>query len=247
MNVKLISAGAGVFGLGALVGWALTADHFERKMHERLDISDARIDHLRETVVALTNFIEEYGDETAPEEVLGEVSETDEASEGPVPTDEEIEETRSGLQALIDTYTTGESSAPDLAQFVDRVVSSEVDRTPPFVISMQQYSWDADEGDEYDKITLKYYPRHRMLLDDEEEPVEDVANTIGWRNLNQFGGDSGDPDTVFIRNRRMRTDFEVVRDDESELPLHIKYGMGKEEFRATKAAGVLKLRPEDRD
>jgi hypothetical protein len=72
-----------------------------------------------------------------------------------------------------------------------------------------------------------------------------VGNTLGWKNLSQFGGESGDPDTVFIRNQRLETDFEVVRDDESPLPLHIQYGMGKEEFKVNKAAGTLRLRDED--
>jgi hypothetical protein len=83
------------------------------------------------------------------------------------------------------------------------------------------------------------------LLDDDNDPVDDIAGMIGWRSLSNFGGESGDPDVVFVRNDRLLSDFEVVRDDESELPLHVKYGMSEEEFKTNKAAGTLKLRRED--
>ncbi len=92
---------------------------------------------------------------------------------------------------------------------------------------------------------MTYFPAHRTLLDDGQEPIEDVNAYVGWKNLNRFGDESGDSDVVFIRNRALLTDFEVVREEDSDLPLHVKYGMTLPEFEVNKASGILKLRPED--
>lgn len=159
-----------------------------------------------------------------------------------IPENETPEETRSNLQALIDAYTADPEAQ---AEFVDIATNAqEYDKAPPFVISRADYAYD-EEGEHYEKITLTYYMRDRVLLDDDEDPIDDVPRTVGWRNLSQFGGESGDPNVVFVRNRHMMTDFEVVKEDDQTLPLHVKYGMPREEFRVNKAAGLIKLRRED--
>ena len=180
-------------------------------------------------------------------EVVAPITETDieeqEEAEAAFPPGETPEETRSNLQAIIDQYT---ANPQDRDNFVEHSSASlEPDYQPPFVISQEKFAYDEDEGDEYDKLTLTYYPDDRVLLDEDDEVIDDINYTVGWRNLSQFGTDTTDADVVFIRNRRMRTDFEVVRDAESPLPLHVKYGMGKEEFQVNNAAGTLKLRRED--
>lgn len=248
MNIKLISAGAGTFAFGALVGWALTADYFENRLKEQAENERIKIDRYRsrlnreeilrenaEALVALNG-------EKAPEDVSDETEVTDDDDEV---SEEKTEEIRSNLQGLIDKYT----SDPDVVEaFVDTSVRTlNNDRTPPFVISRAKYSWDEEEGDDYSKITLTYYRRHRILLDEDDEAIDDVAGTVGWKSLSQFGGESEDPNVVFVRNRRLLTDFEVVLDEENEIPLHIKYGMGKEEFNTGRAAGIIRLRAEDRD
>lgn len=162
---------------------------------------------------------------------------------GVVPEGETPEETKSNLQSLIDAYTSKQDQNKEFEAIVEN--TNEYDNAPPFVISRNNYAWD-EEGENYDKITLTYYPRDRVLLDDEEDPIEDITRIIGWKNLNRFGSESEDPDVVFVRNRRMATDFEVIK-EESQLPLHVKYGMEKEEFRANRAAGLIKLRQEDDD
>lgn len=156
--------------------------------------------------------------------------------------DETLEETRSNLQSIIDQYVKDPEEKKAFLQHNARAVQAEAE--PPFVISHNQYAYD-DEGDDYTKITISWYPVDRVLLDDDEDPITDVAGTVGWQSLNRFGDDSGDPDTVFVRNRRMETDFEVVRENDKELPLHVKYGMDREHFNVSKAAGLIKMRPED--
>lgn len=118
---------------------------------------------------------------------------------------------------------------------------------PPKVISLEEYNnhGEDDEGEDYAKVTLTYYPKAQVLLDEDQEPIDDVEAYVGWRALSQFGGMSGNADVVYVRNRRMETDFEVERETEADLPLHVQFGMPHMEFESNRAAGKIKLREED--
>lgn len=250
MRVKLIAAGAGLIGYGAFLGWAVTADFYERKMKSNQKLLGDIISRQSRELQSLNDLIltyptdeEEiggYGDDQ-PRIVAAEV-EVEEDPEGEEYDEEKTQQLRSNLQSVINQYTGGDEQETE--SLVEASVRSAVDKTPPFVISRDQFAWDDEgEADEYDKLTLKYYPRERILLDDDDDIIEDVASVIGWRSLNRFGDESGDADVVFVRNHRMRTDFEVVQYPEDVPPAHVRYGMGKEEFETNRAAGLIKFRP----
>lgn len=178
------------------------------------------------------------GDETAEVNEAGGTEDADEIPPGETP-----EQTRQKLQATIDQYTVQDDT--DGQQNVAQTFSQMEHAKAPFVISRALFASDPDEGDLYNKETLTYYPKHRILLNEDDEVESDVATIVGWKNLNRFGDQSDDMDTVFIRNQRLDTDYEVVREEDQPLPLHVKYSMGKDEFETAKAAGVLRLREED--
>lgn len=272
MKPKLIAGGAVMFGLGAVFGWAFTADRADEKvknaenladeMTDRLKIKVQRIGELEETLKSWRTWSaknEEKEEELEREHKAKLAAGLPPEIEVHIPSDsnsdiivdkneiartETLEEARANLQEIINRYTDDSEAT---AYFVNEGVKTVegVENTPPFVISREKYSWDEEEGDEYSKITITYYPKQRVLLDDDEDPIEDVEGTVGWRNLRQFGGESGDPNVVFVRNRRLLTDFEVVQEDEEELPLHVKYGMPKAEFETNRAAGLIKFREGD--
>lgn len=205
---------------------------------------------LKSIKVTSSDLIEQMKVETEnpPEEIDSEESEPQQdedenSDEWEAPIEESPEQTRTNLQNLISRYTQDEGAAEQFANYAGKTF--ERDYTPPFVISQAEYAW-GEDGNDYSKITLAYYPGARVVLDEDDERIDDVPNTIGWRNLNRFGEESGDADTVFVRNRRLLSDFEVVRTDDP-LPLHIRYGMPKSEFKAARASGMLKMRPEDAD
>ena len=260
MHSKLIATAGGCLGFGALIGWALTADRYERRMKSNQEILSDIIARQHNEILRLTSMLPynngpvasedelitvapiesvEADSENSPEENLVETDESpDDILRG-----ETEEETRSNLRALIQEYT---NNPDDVDVFVNRGERTlDVDYTPPFVVSRELYAHDPDEGDEYDKITLTYYPKLRLLLDDEDEPLDDIEHYVGWRNLKQFGGESGDPNVVFVRNRTLLTDFEVVQEPDDDPPIHVRYGMSKAEFESNKAAGVIKFRPGD--
>ena len=264
MDRKLVVVAVGSFGLGALISWAVTADYHSAKARRSRDLLrdviarqakffyEERDSYLTNTVMpvrpAQSQALKETVEEIAQPELPFEQVELRSIDIIPdpdpdIPEGETVEETRTNLQNIINHYTAGQD---EVDEFVTAALpTTEVDFTPPFVISQAKYAWDEEEGDHYAKITWTYYPRERMVLDEDNDPVDDVANVLGWKNLAQFGFQTSDPNVVFIRNRRLLTDFEVVQDAESPLPIHVKYGMSEDEFKTNRAAGLIKLRKED--
>lgn len=176
--------------------------------------------------------------ESPPEKETLEVADADDEEEVD---EEKTEAIRSNLQHIIDQYT---DNSDDRDRFVDRGENVYTDNSPPYVISREVFSFD-EVGEEFEKLTVTYYPNSRVVLDEDDEVIDDPGQVLGWRNLSRFGEESGDEDVVFVRNPRLLIDYEVVRDYESPLPLHVKYGLGREEFNVAKAAGTLRLRDED--
>ena len=271
MQTRLIIAGVSVAsaGIGALFSWAITADYFERKANQEFEdesaqIFDVRVITVDDSVVApqseadseisdlaqgfippeepeLDTVQDDQTSQTAEEINQEEASEPDPEDWGEIP-QADPEETRTNLQKLIDQYTKDPEAIQEFTQFAGH--SIEPDYTPPFIISQAKYAWDDEEGDNYSKIALTYYSSSRVVLDEDEEQVDDVNSLVGWRNLKSFGHESGDPNIIYIRNRRLMTDFEVEQVDDI-LPIHIRYGMSRDEFQANKAAGFIKFRPGD--
>lgn len=77
--------------------------------------------------------------------------------------------------------------------------------TAPYVISPDEFR----EYDDYDVISLTYYSDH-ILTDENDEIVEDVENTVGFESLTHFG--EYEDDSVFVRNERLKVDYEILLD-----------------------------------
>lgn len=156
------------------------------------------------------------------------------------PTDEELEAQREQLRRQISAYVPSEEDERVFLEEQGGPVIASTKYDPPFVISQPDYAY-GDEGREYKKVTLKWFPKDQVLLDEDDEPIDDVDRYIGWRSLRQFGGESGDENIVYVRNRNSEIDFEVENVGDEELPLHVKYGMPQVEFKSKKAAGLLRM------
>lgn len=76
--------------------------------------------------------------------------------------------------------------------------------TDPYVISIDDFG--QEEG--YDTITLTAYS-DGTIANYADDELEDPESTIGEDVLSKFG----DEDVVYIRNDRLKADFEVVRDN----------------------------------
>lgn len=78
----------------------------------------------------------------------------------------------------------------------------------PYVISPEEFG----EFDEYEKISLIYYA-DGILADEDNELVDDADDIVGEDSLNHFG--EYEEDTVFVRNDRLKCDYEIMRDERS--------------------------------
>lgn len=77
--------------------------------------------------------------------------------------------------------------------------------TPPYVIPPEEF----DMEDDYDTETLTYYTDD-VLADDSDNIIEDIENTVGKDFASHFG--EFEDDTVFVRNERLKTDYEICKD-----------------------------------
>lgn len=90
------------------------------------------------------------------------------------------------------------------------LVSEIVNRTPekPFILSHDEYY----EGEqEYEQDELTFYAGDGILADTQDVEVDDVEGTVGIAHLAMFGHGSRDANIVYIRNDRLRCDFEVTK------------------------------------
>ncbi len=99
-------------------------------------------------------------------------------------------------------------------------ISEELHGGEPYTISREQFLGSCED---FVKTTIGYYVGDDTLVDDKGDIVDSEERDIwiGKGALNRFGEESGDEDTVYIRNPFIHTDFEVVRYfeeyDESEV------------------------------
>lgn len=80
-----------------------------------------------------------------------------------------------------------------------------------FVISLEEFM----SNDNYQQAEILYSPSRNKFYDNESEEIDDVEMYIGKGNL-FWGFHSNDKNIVYIRNKDLRTDFEVIRENEVE-------------------------------
>lgn len=88
-----------------------------------------------------------------------------------------------------------------------------VDNGDEYDFSSKPYSIPPEKfGDmyEYEQVSLNYYA-DGVLADDIDDIIDNVDDTVG-RNFATYFGEYED-DSVFIRNDRLRCDFEILRDN----------------------------------
>lgn len=76
----------------------------------------------------------------------------------------------------------------------------------PYVISPNDFG----DLDDYDQVSLTYYSDD-ILADENDEIIEDVEETVGVDFAEHFG--DYEDDSVFIRNDRLKYDYEILRDN----------------------------------
>lgn len=193
-----------VFAVGAAVGSAVTWKVLKTK-YER--IAQEEIDSTKEAFFGMLAMQQEETDNADVEdEDLEDDAEDGDLEEHPERINwsdfedldegedyEPDEEDREKYARLVDTYTNEKGGAEDVAK-------------DPYVIS----PYDFGELDDYNQIELTYYEGDDTLEDDEYNIITDRDELIGPKALYTFG--EYEDDSVFVRNERLRTDFQILKD-----------------------------------
>ena len=184
MNTTMSNAVAFTIGVatGASITYILIKKHFKK-------IADDEIDTMREYFqnkrAEEANALEEEPDEADVKEARDEHQEDK----------PNIREYASLIKK--ENYTNYSDSTADKKKEVDDVEK-------PYVITPEEFG----ELD-YSTISLTYYS-DGVLTYESDELVEDVDDIVGADFAEHFG--EYEDDSVFIRNDRMKTDFEILVD-----------------------------------
>lgn len=190
INVLMFTAGAAI---GSLVTWKVVKGRYER-------IAQEEIESTKEAFLTMLATRDEdvYIDEPETEEEI----ESEDQYKGTTHIDwslyedlkeEFSEEDREDYANLSNTYTSEKGGAEDVG-------------TDPYVIS----PYDFGEFDDYHQIELTYYEGDDTLEDSEYNIVTDRDELLGPKALLTFG--EYEDDSVFVRNERLRTDFQILKD-----------------------------------
>lgn len=75
----------------------------------------------------------------------------------------------------------------------------------PYIISPAEFG----DFDEYAKLSLTYYS-DGALADENDEIIDNIDETVGFDFADHFG--EYEDDSVFVRNNRLKCDYEILRD-----------------------------------
>lgn len=194
-NVLMFAVGAAV---GSAVTWKIVKSRYERIVQEEIESVKTAFNDLvaiRQDETDETEDADENDPEPQPKPQQGQINwseleDLDEEDEEEVyePTEEDREE----YSRLTSAYTNEKGGAGNMAR-------------DPYVIA----PYDFGEIDGYHMIELTYYADD-VLEDDSYCIVNDRDELIGRKALNTFG--EYEEDAVFVRNERLRTDFQILRD-----------------------------------
>lgn len=113
---------------------------------------------------------------------------------------------------VISEYSGEEEDEEEEAVVVESESNEERNTDEPYVISVDEYMNDREE---YDKNTVTYFEVDDVLVDEREQVIPDVDNTVGTDCLTKFGHKSNDNKVVYVRNERLEADFEILLDTRS--------------------------------
>lgn len=102
---------------------------------------------------------------------------------------------------------TAYSTKPDISKVVEKmIVEEEKKEAPPYEIPAEEF------GDmfDYEQIELTFFA-DKILADDNMELIEDVEDVVGFEALSKF--EPGEVETVYIRNDRLKCEYEIVLDE----------------------------------
>ena len=173
-----------IFAAGAAIGSAVTW-FCAKKYYEK--IANDEIDSMKEWLARRVEEQDNHDEDQTQDETAEQAEEPEEESNDDRAAYEEKVE-----QLSYNTYYRGPTKEVD-----------EMDE--PYVIKPEIFG----EEDDYEEVSLTYYA-DGVLCDERDNRIEDIAGTVGEDYAEHFG--DYEDDSVFVRNDRLKTDFEILKD-----------------------------------
>lgn len=78
----------------------------------------------------------------------------------------------------------------------------------PYIIHQDEY-----QGNEkgYRQTVLTWYAGDNVLADEEEEPIPNADDVVDLNHMSRFGHGTDDINVLFVRNDRLRAEYEICR------------------------------------
>lgn len=181
-NVLMFAAGAAI---GSAVTWKVLKTKYEQIVQEEIDsVKEAFLNMADREEQSDEDCESEEDEEERPHQInWDELEDLDEEDE------DELEE----YASLTNLYSNEKGGA------------DKVEKAKPHVIEPLEFG----EVDGYRQFSLTYYA-DEVLEDEDGNVVNNVDELIGAGSLNTFG--DYEDDSVFVRNDRLRADFEILKD-----------------------------------
>lgn len=142
---------------------------------------------------------------------------------------------------VFDDPSTQDSGEEDDENEDDRPIRVRDDG--PYMITFEEF---VDDYKDYEKISLSYFEEDDTLIDDKESLIPNVEDIVGSKHLSMFGPDivkySQDQNIVYVRNNRLKADFEVIHEDGSYSENVL--GIRPEPLRNNGKRPISKMRPD---
>lgn len=188
-----------IFVLGAAAGSLATWKLIEKKYK---DIAQEEIDSVKDTFSKMKK--NEYPDKL---EDYPDFEEFDDSDDEEPKSEQKID--RNNKPDIVEyAKILSEASYTNYAERQDKKEKKGVEPVEderPYVISPDEFG----EKDGYENVTLTYYA-DGVLTDYFDNVISNVDEVVGFDSLDHFG--EYEDDVVFVRNEKMETDYEILRD-----------------------------------
>lgn len=193
-----------IFVLGAAAGSLATWKLIEKKYK---DIAQEEIDSVKDTFSKMKK--NEYPDklDDYPDfEEFDDSDDSDDVEEEPKP-EQKID--RNNKPDIVEyakiLSETGYTNYAERQDKKEKKGVEPVEDERPYVISPDEFG----EKDGYENVTLTYYA-DGVLTDYFDNVISNIDEVVGLDSLDHFG--EYEDDAVFVRNEKMETDYEILRD-----------------------------------
>lgn len=188
-----------IFVLGAAAGSLATWKLIEKKYK---DIAQEEIDSVKDTFSKMKK--NEYPDKL---EDYPDFEEFDDSDDEEPKSEQKID--RNNKPDIVEyakiLSETGYTNYAERQDKKEKKGVEPVEYERPYVISPDEFG----EKDGYENVTLTYYA-DGVLTDYFDNVISNIDEVVGFDSLDHFG--EYEDDAVFVRNDKMETDYEILRD-----------------------------------